>query len=191
MKKFIWNAPLNKFFRTPNGAYKAIRVSYHPERHDPVQLLDRVENLQGLGYNVGLFGINHPENVSWNVAMTELARQRKVFFFVKDFLGDYQGQMFGYYKYPEGLDGKPKSAQCRSKELLVAPDGLVYRCHRDLYKGEGEIADIRTLKEEDLHQFRSCSNYGKCNPCDLKSKTNRFLQAGNCQVEIKDGGTKV
>ena len=75
---------------------------------------------------------------------------------------------------------------CRNKELLVAPDGSCFRCHRDLYTNETSIGNITkddfTIKDI----FRVCSNFGDCSPCDVKLKTNRFLEMGSCSVEIKD-----
>jgi radical SAM protein with 4Fe4S-binding SPASM domain len=74
---------------------------------------------------------------------------------------------------------------CRNRELLVGPEGSVFKCHRDLYHNELPIGNILSPEDIELYKFRECHHYGKCNPCDIKQKTNRFLQTGNCQVEIK------
>ena len=103
---------------------------------------------------------------------------------MKDFLGEYDNDFFGYYKYPKALDGIPKQAKCRTRELLIGPEGNIYRCHRDLYNAEDAIGNIADQDLEITDSFRPCTNYGKCNPCDIKLKTNRFLQMGNCTVEI-------
>jgi hypothetical protein len=46
-----------------------------------------------------------------------------------------------------------------------------------------------TMKEEYLHREYSsitwtCYNFGDCNPCDVKIKTNRFQEYGHTSVEI-------
>lgn len=166
------------------SAYRSIRASYHPETMEPFDTIERASLLQDEGFNIGIFGLNHPGNVEANMEMAEMARQTNVYFFIKDFLGRHEGQVLGYYRYPRALDGKAKGSLCRTKELLIAPDGQIHRCHRDLYRGVNPIGVLGSpsLKIEDV--FRPCKKYGLCNPCDVKLKTNRFLQMGNCQVEI-------
>ena len=167
-----------------NPAYRPIRVSYHAEKMDAKNLVYKIKNLQDAGFKVGVFGLNHPKNVEANMLMSELARQEQIYFFVKDFLGYYDNKLFGNYKYPEALEGKAKGALCRTKELLVAPDGKIYRCHRDLYAEDSPIAHINDNTFQPKYKFLDCNKYGECNPCDVKLKTNRFLKMGNCQVEI-------
>ena len=36
-------------------------------------------------------------------------------------------------------------------------------------------------------KFRSCNRFGKCSPCDLKIKNNRFQEFGACSVKVIDG----
>ncbi len=164
--------------------YKSIRVSYHSQSMEAGETLDRIVKLQDAGFNIGLFALNLPELTEANMEMSELAREKNVYFFIKDFLGKRDDRLFGFYRYPEALDGEKKDAYCRSRDLLTAPDGKIYRCHRDLYHAENSIAHIldKDLKAE--YKFRYCSNYGECNPCDIKEKTNRFLQQGFSTVEI-------
>ncbi len=181
-KKFIKMINPDRFSRSDNPAYKSIRVSYHVSQMDQNEISDGVAELQSAGYSIGLFGINHPDNVSENMQMAEIARQKNIYFFVKDFLGEAHGQQYGTLAYPDATNGNPRNVRCRSKELLIAPEGNVYRCHRDLYHAENPIGHIS--EDVELYKFRDCSKYGECNPCDVKLKTNRFLRAGNCQVEI-------
>ena len=167
-----------------NPAYRPIRVSYHAEKMEAEDLVKKVKKLQDAGFKIGVFGLNHPENVEANMLMSELARQEQIYFFIKDFLGNYDGKLFGHYRYPEALEGKPKKVSCRTKELLAAPDGQIYKCHRDLYAEDSPIAHISDDTFQPKYKFRACNKYGQCNPCDIKLKTNRFLKMGNCQVEI-------
>tara|TARA_Y100000310_G_scaffold329947_1_gene400699 strand:- start:25530 stop:26381 length:852 start_codon:yes stop_codon:yes gene_type:complete len=183
--RFVKNISPDKFSKGENLAYKSIRVSYHPERHNPKELVEKVNVLQENGFHAGIFGINHQNNVTANMEMAELARNKKIYFYVKDFLGEFDGTLFGHFKYLEGLDGNSKDVMCRNRELLVGPKGSVFKCHRDLYHNELPIGNILSPEDIELYKFRECHHYGKCNPCDIKQKTNRFLQTGNCQVEIK------
>ena len=183
--EFIKKTSPARFNRCKLPAYKAIRVSYHAERMDAAALLAKVVKLQGAGFNIGIFGLNHPSNIEQNMRMAELACDNRVFFFVKDFLGMLNGRLFGHFKYPEALDGVPKPAECRTQEILIGPGGGIYRCHRDLYVSEGPIGKITDPALEVHDAFRPCTNYGHCNPCDVKLKTNRFLEMGSCAVEIK------
>jgi len=182
--EFIANTSPNRFNNCTNPAYKSIRVSFHAEKMDCNELIKKAKKLQDNGYNIGLFGLNHPSNIEMNMYITELARENKIFFFVKDFLGEYNGNLLGFYNYPHALDKKPKSVHCRIQELLIGPEGNIYRCHRDLYSAQGEIGNISDTELDITDKFRECHNYGNCNPCDVKLKTNRFLQMGKCSVEI-------
>jgi hypothetical protein len=172
-------------FSSKEDAYKAIRVSYHPSMSKPEALIKKVSILQDAGYSIGIFGINHPLNLHANIQMSELARKSRVYFFIKDFLGEYNNKLFGYYKYPEGLDSIKKIRQCRIQEILIGPNGYIYRCHRDLYLDEHRQAYFPDPNLKLDYKFTTCPNFGECNPCDLKLKTNRFLEMGSCSVEIK------
>lgn len=167
-----------------NNAYKSIRVSYHPKSMSPEELIRKARKIQDYGYSIGIFGTNYPENIEANVLMSELARQNMLYFFIKDFLGIYDTRLFGYYLYPKAVDGIPKKCRCRNKEVLISPDGKIYRCHRDLYADENEIGNITDTVLPFNDDFRDCDKYGMCNYCDIKLKTNRFLNMGNCSVEI-------
>ena len=175
-------------FNTPEiPCYKSIRVSYHAETMDAADLLQRACRLQEAGFCIGIFGLNHPLNIRKNMEMAEMACNKKMFFFIKDYLGHYQNKMFGFYNYKGAFDGVLKTVKCRTRELLIGPEGSVYRCHRDLYIGDTANA-VGHINRPDLrlaYTFRTCTNFGTCNPCDVKIKTNRFLQMGHCSVEIE------
>lgn len=167
-------------------SYKPIRASFHPERMDLEKTLEKAAKLQNAGFEIGLFSLNLPESIESNMLMAERAREERIYFFIKDFLGQRDKRVFGHYKYPDALGGEKRHVNCRIKELLVAPDGNIFRCHRDLYAAENSIHHLLSgeFVIEDI--FRPCTEYGTCNPCDVKLKTNRFLQMGSCSVEIKE-----
>lgn len=161
--------------------YACIRVSYHPGFSNIPILLGKIKRLQDRAYDIGLFTIDHPE-------MAELTREQTekhdIDFRLKEMLGEYKGRLYGCFKYPQGLSGKARKVQCKTTELLIAPDGNIHRCHRDLYAGENKLGNLldKDLKVE--FKFRDCDKYGQCNACDVKLKNNRFQEFGTCSVEI-------
>ncbi len=179
--EFISRTSPNRFTKK-NPAYKSIRISYHPEQVKPEELVKKAVNLQTSGFKVGIFGVNHPKNIEANVEMAELTRKNQVYFFIKDFLGEFGNQFFGSYQYPDAVKGKQNiPVLCKINELLISPEGNVYKCHRDLYHDENPIGNIQTKVE---NKYRPCGNYGNCNPCDVKMKMDRNLKRGNCPVDI-------
>lgn len=183
--KFVENAQPEKFHNNNCTGYKSIRASYHPTMVDAVNLIRRAKILIEEGYEVGVFSLNYPGYSGENMQMTEIASGNGVFFYVKDFLGRYEGRTYGYFKYPKGVSGCADPVRCRTKELLIDPAGNVFRCHRDLYANENPIGHILDEDFEIKDEFRSCELFGQCSPCDVKLKTNRFLQMGSCSVEIE------
>ena len=183
MREFLTKTHPDQFNENPNPAYKSIRISFHAETMDPYETINRASILQEHGYPVGIFGLNHPLNLDSNVEMAEMCRKHGLYFFIKDFLGKYKNHLFGFYKYPEAVEGIPKKVLCRIQELLIGPTGDIYKCHNNLYNQKHSLGNIvDDFKITD--RFRKCGCYGKCNPCDVKLKTNRFLKMGNCSVEI-------
>jgi len=187
--EFMKRTRPERFTMSSAPAYRAIRVSYHVGQSSPIDLIEKVEKLQERGYSVGIFGLDIPQFVNENMRLMEMAVDKRIFFFPKNFLGVWNGQLYGTYKYPSGLSGKREEVSCRTREILVDPSGEIYRCHRDLYKAENPVGNILNpeLKIED--QFRPCANFGECNPCDVKLKTNFYLDGVSCQVEIIDKKT--
>jgi len=183
VREFIKNAPVNKFTRR-GPEYKSIRMSYHVKSMEATVIAQTACDLMAAGYSVGIFGLNHPENLSANVMMTEICRQVGVYFFIRDFLGYYRDRLYGNYKYYGALNGNKKDCLCRTSELLIGPDGNIYVCHRDLYSDERSIGSVTDKYLDIDNSFRKCSNYGLCNPCDLKEKLSPDLVTGRCSVEI-------
>ena len=182
--EFVRRIPPERFTQQ-DPEYKAIRLSFHPRISDQKNLVQQAALLTRQKYPVGIFGLNHPNNLAYNVTMTEACRERGVFFFIRDFLGYYDDRLYGYYKYSSALNGNRKRCQCRIQELLIGPDGNVYRCHRDLYEGAGEIGNVLNMALELTDDFRPCDNCGLCSPCDIKLKLGPDLTTSKCSVEIK------
>ena len=166
--------------------YASIRVSYHPEQMQLDDLIHKTLKLMDAKFSVGIWGVLYPalENIVLD-AMQECKKQN-IDFRVKEFLGEYAGRLYGIYKYPGACDRKfKKNVECRTTELLIDSQGSIFRCHADLYSDKNEIGNILDPGFEMEDKFRDCSDFGHCNPCDVKIKTNRFQQYGHTSVEIK------
>jgi len=165
--------------------YASIRVSYHPEVMSIELLATKVVTLLDAGYSIGIWGVLHP---LWE---TEIFRARDycldqgIDFRTKEYLGEYNGVMHGQFSYPDACSrGELKRVSCRTSELLIGPDGGIYRCHSDLYAGRTPVGNILDPELVISQDFRRCDCYGFCNPCDVKLKTDRFQSFGHTSVEI-------
>lgn len=165
--------------------YASIRVSYHPESMELMPLVEKVLVMQKKGYSIGIWGILHPEQEQAVLAAREQCLALGIDFRTKEFLGEHDGEMHGSIKYPGACGRKfAKRVLCRSSELIIGPDGGIYRCHSDLYEGREAIGNILDPDFEIDRRFLPCEMYGHCNPCDVKVKTNRFQVFGHTSVEI-------
>ncbi len=164
--------------------YASIRVSYHPEHSNLIELIGKIKRMQEAGYSIGLFMVDHPASSVQSIKRT--AQEVGIDFRLKDFLGIHEGVLWGQYKYEDAVCGPAKKdVECRSTELLIAPDGNIHRCHRDLYAGENKIANILDDELKIEFPFRYCDQFGNCSPCDQKIKTDRYQRPGACSVEIR------
>ena len=187
--EFDENLFMQKINRTVfqrKAKYACIRFSYH-DKTNPLKLALKVFKLKDNGYSVGIWGLNHPDMIQKNREMKVLCQSYGIDYREKEYLDDTHGT----YKYPTAVIGKKqkKVVQCRTSELLIAPDGGIFRCHSDLYAGINPIAGIlnENLAIESI--WRPCKRYGLCNSCDVKLKTNRLQEFGHTSVEIKDETT--
>jgi hypothetical protein len=185
---FTENFSIHTFKRNNPAPYASIRVSYHPYNMDVVKLFSRVKTLQDLGYSIGVWGVDHPSCKEKMGAANVLAKILNIDFRLKEYLGWYDNKWYGTLSYPNACQGEPvgKKVLCKTTELLIAPDGGIYRCHSDLYEQRKPIGNIldENLVIED--KYRECDQFGMCNPCDVKLKTNRFQQYGHTSVDIKE-----
>jgi sulfatase maturation enzyme AslB (radical SAM superfamily) len=168
-----------------DAKYSSIRTTFYPDQTDTDSFLMRVRTLKNSGYSIGVWLIDHPHWSDKNTKIEKVFIEEDIDVRHKNFLGVINGKLYGAYKYPEGLNNQPSSVECRTTELLVAPDGYIFKCHSDLY---GKINPIGSIFDKTFipeFKFRKCSQFGKCNPCDLKTKFNRFQEMGHCSVEIQ------
>ncbi|MFA5098676.1 MAG: radical SAM protein [Candidatus Paceibacterota bacterium] len=166
--------------------YASIRVSYHPEQMDLDSLMKKVLCLQNAGFSIGIWGVMHPEQKSEIKRAQRFCRKVGIDFRTKEFLGEYDGKVYGEYRYPEAIKKeKRKTVLCKTTELIIGPNGDVFRCTADIYCRRNSIGNILDPQFQIKDEFRRCDWFGHCNPCDVKIKTDRFQQYGHSSVEIK------
>jgi len=164
------------------------------------ELIAETKRMQDLGFNVGIYGIKYPspEQLQANTQMQFRCLNNKIDYREKDFIGRYEGKddlgrpfqiTHGNFSIYPGcsFQKETKSCSCKTSELLISPDGGVYRCHRDLYAQENSIGSILDPEFEIQDIFRYCNQYGHCHPCDTKVTTNYKQEViGHTSVEIKN-----
>jgi hypothetical protein len=177
VKEFMRKIPPDRMKR--EAKYASIRISYHPGYTDHTTLENVAYDLHTAGYSVGIWGVE-------TGADTGLLEENLEWLGVDFRKKEYLDAKHGTYKYPEALSGQRKSCMCRPSELLIAPDGKLYRCHSDLYRGINSYGHLLDETIELPSGFLPCDEFGLCNPCDIKAKFNRFQELGHCAVTIKD-----
>ena len=160
--------------------YASIRFSYHQKTND-IKLAMKAWSMQRCKYEVGVWSLNTLDNkrIEW------YCKRVGIDFRVKEFLGLWNGQLHGTYKYPDAVRMPvTREVECKPSELLIGPSGDIFRCHRDLYANNHAIGHILDKKIK-FRGYMKCEHYGRCNPCDVKLKTNRFQEFGHCSVIIR------
>ncbi len=172
--------------------YPTIRVSYHKGQNDYKELIERIAELQEV-LSIGLYYMTYPINtVSDVAALKRYAARFNVELRPKEFLGEYSGKDYGSLLYPNAACGKKQGRKvlCKNTVVPIAPDGNIYRCHSDLYFNRKELA-LGNILDDDMRfieNHMSCDNYGLCNECDVKIKTNHYQQYGYTSASIKFTG---
>jgi hypothetical protein len=134
VRKFIGAVDPKRLTR--DAPYANIRVSYHPERMDLDILIVKILTLKKAGFPIGIYGILHPKTKAKVLRAQQTCRRFDIDFRTKEFLGDYNGKLYGTYLWPDAVSGLTHAkCLCRTTELIIGPDGNVYRCHHDpLYR---------------------------------------------------------
>lgn len=170
---------------TREAPYASIRVSYHPDQVELEELLAKTHRLLKAGFSVGIWGLLHPEQAEKVLTAQQRAKNEGIDFRTKEFLGFYQDKLYGQYKFPQACSLETtRNVLCMTSELLIAPDGGIYRCHHDLYEQCEPIGRVLDGDFQMTGQYQPCDCYGFCNPCDVKVKTNRLQQFGHTSVSI-------
>jgi sulfatase maturation enzyme AslB (radical SAM superfamily) len=168
-----------------DSQYSSIRVTYHPETMNWDHLKEKALWMKKQGYSICIYGILHPRDLQTIELAQKEALSLGLEFKTKEFLGTYQSQTYGNYKYPEAVfSTKTSSCLCKTSELLIGTDGSSYRCHHDLYNKFNPQGNLLQNQFSILNEFKICDKFGKCNPCDVKIKNNRYQEWGHTSVQI-------
>ena len=181
--QFMKSIPPDRFKR--DAMYASIRVSFHAEFMNRDLWLSNLSRLSAAGYSVGVWLLEHPKYELLNSYVKAACKLIGVDCRTKALLGLYEGKLYGEYQYPGAVNGAQKTVDCQTSELLIGETGFVYKCHADLYARRDPIGHMLDPDFRVVHAYRKCENYGKCNPCDLKVKNDRFQQWGHCSVSIR------
>ncbi len=169
-----------------NSPYACIRVSYHPETMDLKQTMEKVLVMMDKGFSIGIWSVMYPDYRERIFEAQDICRQKGIDFRLKEFLGEYNGKLYGTYKYKDACSKKTaKTVSCKASELLIDPAGTVFRCHHDVYSNKSPIGSLSDGDFQIEDEYRDCQYYGFCNPCDIKVKTNRLQEYGHTSVDIK------
>ena len=172
-----------------DAPYASIRVSFHPEVMDLGETLEKSLRLLRAGFSIGIWVVEHPRYREIIRRAREMALGMGINFRSKEFLGYYQERLYGTYKYNDACERRSaRRVSCRTTELIIAPNGGVYRCHSDMYEDRPCAGNILEDNFEIIDVYRRCENFGYCHPCDVKIKTNRFQESGHTSVAINLGG---
>lgn len=166
--------------------YASIRVSYHPEQMDLDEIIKKTLRMLEANFSIGIWGVTHPKYEKILLEAQDRCKKLGIDFRTKEFLGEYNGKLYGTYRYTGACDKQfRKKVQCRTTEFLIDSEGNIFRCHADLYKGINPVGYILDPEFQIEDKFSDCSNFGYCNPCDVKVKTNRLQQYGHTSVEVQ------
>ena len=157
---------------------------------DIFKLVKNAKRLQDAGFSVGIWSVLYPspEQLGKINEAQFVCKNEGIDFRLKEFVGIYKNEEYGNFsKYKNSaFQESSKDCLCRIKELIIGPNGSVYKCHRDLYAKENELIKIKDKNFNVEYKFRECNQYGQCHPCDVKVKTNSKQNLGYCSVEIND-----
>ena len=185
VEEFIKKVPVEKFSRV--AKYAAIRVSYHPGQNTIEDLIAKHHKMRDAGFYVGIYAVATPQNLQHIKEVQTLCENEGVDFRIKEYLGFDGKQWHGTYKYLDAISQKENQyCECKTTELIVGPNGCVYRCHSDLYESRTAIGSVLDDSFNIQDIYRPCYVFGHCNPCDIKVKTNRFQEFGHTSVDIKN-----
>lgn len=185
VNEFMAKVPSDRMKR--DAPYASIRVSYHRGQSDLDILLKKVSRMLAKNYSVGIWAVDHPEYHEETLEVQKRAQSLGIDFRLKEFLGPWKGKDYGSLRYMDAVNSiNLRYCKCRTSEVLIAPDGNLFRCHSDLYANRLPVGSLLRFDETIIGKWRSCAVYGKCNSCDIKVKTDRFQKGNHSSVEIRN-----
>lgn len=145
-----------------------IDCSYHAEWEDVTEYAARWLDIWTRGYKLSAATIMYSKNLRTCydalLSFYDLTGHRMVLKPLDGFVGD---EWFSDHAHPECVRGEPRTANCYRRDLMVAPDGAVYRCHRFMYTKDerGVVGTVGIDKAPELTEIE-CAEVNNCNTCD-------------------------
>lgn len=173
IKEFVSKVSVDKF--NNNKTFAPIRASFHSKSMVLVETLEKINFLINNGYRVGLYCIDCNDN---SKAIEKLKKISWLDLQIKPLLDNR-------IRSSEAPEHRYKgSFECRSRELLISPEGKVFRCHRDFYMNGNSVGKISKV-EDNWCEYKICNYSNQCHPCDLKLKRDRFGHSGYRAITIR------
>jgi len=173
---------LGKFIEWASKCRVRWNVSFHPSSMDVDHFINTVKELKINGIWVDqVASVMTPESMR---VVDKLLKANIGFWLQTNTYLDDNGILHPtekeFYEYGYGetnitnvdkynyLCGGKKNVMvlCSTGKFLVNPEGMAFRCHRDLYLNENSIGNAVTEK---ITPNYVCHDVGTCNPCDYSS----------------------
>jgi MoaA/NifB/PqqE/SkfB family radical SAM enzyme len=185
IEKFCKHIPPERMRRA--DGHSSIRVSYHHGQSNFEKLIKKVLEMNKRGYSINIQEVEHPDYRNEALARKERVTALGIDYSLKEFLGPWKGINYGTLRYKNAVNSeKLRFCDCRTSELLIAPDGNIFRCHSDLFADRLSIGNILDEKMPLLGKWRPCSMFGRCNSCDIRIQVKPWKPIGFSSVEIRN-----
>jgi MoaA/NifB/PqqE/SkfB family radical SAM enzyme len=170
-----------------------IIATYHPEESRIWFIIDQLQRLQEGRYKATLYAVYHPQFRAKLWLAKIICKLNGFDLIFKPFVGLWKGKVYGKMRY-SGAVFSPhlRQVKCRTREILVGPDGSVYRCYADLFMARQPIGHIchERFSEDDIKTWRDCDRFGACSPCNIKVKDDpdqEFINYSSAEIFLGGG----
>ncbi len=166
-------------------SWAPIRATFHIGKSDPDEMLGKIMLLEESGYRVGVLGMAAPAKEPALRAIQRWFLSWGVDFRIRPFVGYVNRKLTGNFRYPDATgQAETRTAACRTTEMMIAPDGRVYRCRRDCFGETDAVGHILDSELEIASRHKPCRNYGVCHPCDVELRPTVFRGNQRTAMEI-------
>lgn len=161
-----------------------INCSYHPALMSVDDFANKIHMLRDQGFTLDQIAMVDTPTVDFRKYHTEFLG-RGLALTPQTYLGKLNGTLYpapdsnvitdhgetginNYELYEQGFDmSKKENIVCSSGRFLIAPDGGIHRCHYHLYSGREPQGSVLTREFPVDQDYRMCTDFGFCNPCDF------------------------
>jgi len=151
-----------------------LRVRFDPRTMDAETTIERALLLQGAGFQIGLRAVLVPRLKASALTAAERGRRAGLDFTTEPFVGVLDGRLFGQFRYRNACRGRSevpspehRRVLCRSRQLIVSPNGSLFGCHHDLIAGGPAMGRLSDERPRLAVAFHPCAAFGSCDPRDV------------------------